>query len=117
MKRAVLAGCLCVLASVAIGGVDDDEFIIMRGDANVDSVVNGADPQFILNWLYSGGPAPPCLNQADANNDGAVYQSDAVYLLNWLYNGGPAPPSPGPYGTLCVADDYPYPGCAALTCP
>jgi hypothetical protein len=112
----------CVfLGSVLAGNpahaqIPDDERILGRGDANSDGTVDGADGATITSFLYLGGPAPPCMNQADTNNDGQVDGSDAVYLYNWLYMGGPAPPAPGPFNTTCAADDSPYPGCETDPC-
>lgn len=68
-----------------------------RGDANNDGVVNGADAPFITNWLFSSGPAPPCLEAADANDDTSLNVADASYIMNWFFGGGPAPPAPGPF--------------------
>jgi hypothetical protein len=115
-KKGLIVFGLALTANVAQAQLVDDERIIGRGDANSDDSVNLSDVTTITNYLYQGGPAPPCMNQADANNDGQVNISDAVYLLNWLYYGGSAPPSPGPYNTICTADDSPYPGCQTSTC-
>ena len=68
-----------------------------RGDANADSgVPNITDGIFILNFLFLGGPAPPCDDAADTNDDGSHNITDGIYLLNYLFLGGPAPPAPGP---------------------
>jgi len=118
MKHRILGAVFvsCGVVSSAGGVVVDNDYIMARGDANNDSTVDVADPTFILNYLFQGGPSPPCLNQADANNDGDVDQSDAVYLLDWLYDSGSPPPSPGPYNTTCAQDDSPFPG-SSVTCP
>jgi hypothetical protein len=89
---------------------------MMRGDANSDGVVDGADATCITNYLFLGGPAPPCMNQADADNSGAVDISDSIYILNWLFSGGPEPPYPGPSNTACTEDDEPFPGCEVHPC-
>lgn len=99
-----------------LGGVGDDEEILKRGDANSDGYVTAADASYITNYLFNGGPAPPCANQADINNDGQVSIADASYLTNFLFLGGPEPPYPGVGGTECVADDAPYPGCEVSPC-
>lgn len=83
------------------GGWTDENLILRRGDANHSGVVDPADAAFLAGWLFSGGPEPPCMNEADANGDGAVNLSDTVYLSIWLFQGGPAPPSPGPFATEC----------------
>jgi hypothetical protein len=107
---------VCLINASALALIPDDEEIMRRGDANMDGVVNLSDAVYVNGYLYSGGPAPPCMNQADVNNDGHVDGSDSVYLLNWLYNGGPVPPSPGPTNTTCAAEDSPYPGCGTSPC-
>jgi hypothetical protein len=70
----------------------------LRGDANADFGVNGADISYIGNWLYTGGPLPPCKEAADTNGDGGYDTADMSYLSNFLFLGGPQPPAPGPYG-------------------
>jgi hypothetical protein len=92
---------VCGAGALGLAAVGEDERILGRGDSNNDSLVNVSDVIFLNNFLFSGGPAPPCMNQADTNLDGRVDNSDSIYLLNWLYNGGPAPPSPGPYNKTC----------------
>lgn len=80
---------------------------LVRG--NVDSSVTMVQgiPQYrpdpgdvmrILDSIFGGGRALPCLDAADANDNGKVELSDAVHILNYLFRGGPAPlaPYPGP---------------------
>lgn len=70
---------------------------LLRGDADFDGGRNITDAIYILNFLFQGGPAPPCRDLADVNNDGAasgtdnIDISDAVFLLGFLFLGGPAP--------------------------
>lgn len=104
------------LTSVGHPGAYDTR-ILGRGDANSDGVVNITDAVMINDWLFNGGPEPPCLNQADANDSGTVDISDSTYLLNWLFNGGPPPPAPGPYNIYCAVDPLPSPGCVVSYCP
>jgi hypothetical protein len=61
------------------------------GDANDDGVVNVGDAVYVINYVFKGGPTPPCLQQADANGDGVVNVGDAVYVINYVFKGGPAP--------------------------
>ena len=100
----------------AQGIVNIDDLIMVRGDSNLNYKVDMTDALMINNWLFSGGPAPPCLNQADANDDGRVDVSDSTFILNWLFMGGPAPPSPGPYNTICRLDSGVNPGCSSDPC-
>jgi hypothetical protein len=56
--------------------------------------VDLTDGIYILNWLFSGGPAPPVKDAADTNDDGVINITDSDYLLDALFNGGPPPPYP-----------------------
>jgi len=61
----------------------------VRGDANSDGFADISDPVYVLSRLFTGGPAPQCLQTADANDDNAVDLSDSVCALNHLFLGGP----------------------------
>ena len=111
-KNALFTLALLIPAAWCHGIVFDDSRIMGRGDVNNDQVVNMSDAIMLNNFLFNGGPEPPCLNQADANDDGKVNVSDSSYIMNWLFKGGPAPPAPGPYNHICTFDQPPYPGCA-----
>ena len=109
---------LVLVPGVCTAIIDDPDLINMRGDANNDQSVNHSDIVFLSNYLYSGGNAPPCMNQADVNDSGSVSGSDVIYLGNWLYSGGPPPPAPGPYNPYCSSDTTtPNPGCKNYVCP
>lgn len=60
-----------------------------HGDANGDGAVTVADLFYLLNNIFSGGPAP--LGSGDANGDGQVNAADVFYLLNHFFLGGPGP--------------------------
>jgi hypothetical protein len=61
------------------------------GDVNGDGFIDAGDVVFLINYLYSSGPAPDPLEAGDATCDGVVDVSDVVYLLNYLFVRGPAP--------------------------
>jgi len=63
----------------------------LPGDANDDGQVNVGDAVFLINYVFKGGPPPPCLNEGDANGDCGVNVGDAVYLISYIFKGGPAP--------------------------
>jgi hypothetical protein len=105
----VLAGVL-FCAHLCAGIIDISE-IIKRGDSNHSGVVNMSDVVYLNSYLFNGGPAPQCMNEADAQHDGRVDVSDPIYLLNWLYSGGPAPPAPGPFNTSCTTSSAPVISC------
>lgn len=71
-----------------------DQFL--RGDANGDDVVDGADAVFIRNYYFLNGDQPACMDTADADDDGDIDFNDIVYILEWRFSGGPPPPDPGP---------------------
>ena len=108
---------VCLPAAWCFGiGVDIDPEILLRGDSNSDSTVDLSDATTITNFLFLGGGAPPCMNQADVDNDGQVTLNDVIYLTNYLYQGGPAPaPVFFPLGGSCGVDDTPT-GCAQVPC-
>ena len=64
------------------------------GDANGDDQINLADPVFVINYIFKGGPAPDPLASGDANCDGPVNLADAVYVINYVFKGGPQPCCP-----------------------
>ena len=100
------------------GGEIEDRAKFRRGDSNADGGCNITDGIFTLNFLFLGGPEPPCSEAADANNDGGLNITDGIYVLNYLFLGGPEPPPPGP--TDCGVDPDPAGspgdiGCASYT--
>lgn len=63
----------------------------LRGDANYDQRIDGADVVYLINYLFRKGPIPMPFFSGDANSNGAVEGADIVYLVNYLYREGPAP--------------------------
>lgn len=61
------------------------------GDANGDETVNISDAVYIINYVFSGGPAPDPIEAADVDCSGSCNISDAVYLILYIFSGGPAP--------------------------
>ncbi|MBL8113059.1 MAG: hypothetical protein JNK60_09260, partial [Acidobacteria bacterium] len=64
----------------------------LRGDANNNGALTGADTFFLNLQIFLGGAqsASPC--QADANGNGAVTAADAFFLNLYVFLGGAAPP-------------------------
>lgn len=112
MRGILCALAVCAMSGLCWSGVASDDDIIRRGDVNHDASVNVSDAVYLNSFLYQGGAAPPCMNEADVNKDGRVDGSDSAFLLSYLYSGGPAPPSPGPYNSTCT-NTYPYISCAS----
>lgn len=63
----------------------------IAGDANDDGTVNIGDAVFTINYIFKGGPPPPCLPEGDANCDMSINIADSVYLINYIFKGGPEP--------------------------
>ena len=67
----------------------------IRGDSNLDGVVNISDGVKIVRHLFAGAPAS-CQDALDANDDGRLNVTDAIRVLDFLYRGGRAPLAPYP---------------------
>lgn len=79
----------------------------IRGNPNGDSAVNVADAIFIIQYLFTMGPAPGCADAADVNDDSGIDISDAIYIIGYLFTDGPPPASPFPgCGLDGTADTY-----------
>ena len=72
--------------------------LFVRGDVDGVGNIDITDAVFLLNFLFQGGPTPPCMDAADVDDDGGQRPSitDAIFLLNWLFQGGRPPPPPTP---------------------
>jgi hypothetical protein len=82
----------------------DEGPAFIRGDANADGFPNITDAILILNWLFSGGEAPACMEAADVDGKGTVEITDPIALLGHLFSGGLPPADP-------------YPECGAVAPP
>lgn len=71
-----------------------DPFI--RGDANADGGLDVSDAVSVLLHLFSGRPAPACMDALDANDDEAVDISDGLAVLEYLFLSAGRPPAPFP---------------------
>jgi hypothetical protein len=65
----------------------------VNGDAN--DQVNVADLTYLVDFLFRGGPAPSCTEEANVNGDAneQVNVADLTYLVDFLFRGGPLPPA------------------------
>ena len=99
---------LCEVVLAGSGG--GTKFV--RGNANADGVLNITDGIFVLNFLFLGGPTPPCAEAANANGDAVLNITDGIYILNFLFLGGPPPAAPYPdCGEIAEADCAAFPPC------
>jgi hypothetical protein len=91
--RLLLRGDALEGGGVQLLGIGEIGFFC-RADSNFDCDVNISDPQSTFNFLFIGGPSPPCKDAADANDDGRIDIADGIYTLSFLFTGGPEPPEP-----------------------
>lgn len=86
----------------SLGQVDHNHYMVgvltfgppcvNRGDMNLSNTINSADIIFLVNYVFKGGPIPPCGGVAgDVNCAGGVTSADIIYLVNFVFKGGPAP--------------------------
>jgi hypothetical protein len=60
-------------------------------DYDPDDIVDISDLVYLVDFMFTGGPRPPCMWEADLDDDGLVDISDLNYLVDYMFNGGPAP--------------------------
>jgi hypothetical protein len=63
-------------------------------DPNGDNVIDPADIFYLVNYIFTGGPAPAGaagMLSGDANGDGVVDPADIFYAVNYIFTGGPDP--------------------------
>ncbi len=105
---AIGSGSAEVIASARVTctlEVEVDGPLFRRGDPNGDGDVDLSDPVFILNYLFTGGDRPDCLEAANANGSSGIDIGDAIFLLGYQFGGGPPPPAPGPHECGVDPDD------------
>ncbi len=61
------------------------------GDVNRDNLVNLADPIYIMNYIFKGGPPPGPLASGDVDCSVTVNIGDVIYLIQYIFSGGDAP--------------------------
>jgi len=69
----------------------------MRGDVNYDGaeIIDISDLYFLINFMFTDGPAPVCFDEADIDASGVepLDISDLIYLIDYMFRGGPEPPA------------------------
>ncbi len=63
----------------------------IRGDADLSNQINVADLTFLVNYIFKGGPLPPCMAEGDVNADGIVLVDDLTLMVNYIFKGGLPP--------------------------
>jgi hypothetical protein len=61
------------------------------GDADGSHDIDIADVVYLINYIFSGGPAPNPLVAGDADCSGDIDIADVVYLIAYIFSGGPEP--------------------------
>ncbi len=63
----------------------------LRGDANLDGLINIFDITYLISYLYKEGPPPdPYTGNVDGIDPINIF--DITYLISYLYREGPPPP-------------------------
>ena len=88
-EEAVVPTLTTGLVTVEAGGI---QFI--RGDSNSTGGIDISDGISLLEYLFSGGVTPPCLDASDFDNSGGVDVADAISILGYLFSMGPDPAAP-----------------------
>jgi hypothetical protein len=87
--------------SVGVTNPDSSSFtlagalvIAQQFDPNGDHAIDPSDIFYLVNYLFTSGPAPQGdagIFSGDANGDGTVDPADVFYAVSYLFTGGPAP--------------------------
>jgi hypothetical protein len=63
---------------------------VARGDVDGSGGVDVSDAVYLINRIFSGGPAPVTMVAGDYNCDRAVDISDVVSIISFIFSGGAA---------------------------
>jgi len=85
-----------IFCDVSLDGGREVAPTFLRGDTDADGALTLTDGIQTLNFLFSGGTPPSCLDAADTNDEGGINLTDAIHTLNYLFTGGPEPLAPFP---------------------
>jgi len=68
-----------------------------RGNVDGDDkdAVNVADVTYLVDFIFFGGPEPPCTEEGNVDGDPgeSINIADLTYLVDFIFHGGPPPPS------------------------
>lgn len=62
-------------------------------DGSLDDAVNVADVTYLVDFIFFGGPEPPCIEEGNVDGIGGINVGDLTYLVDFIFLGGPPPPS------------------------
>jgi len=87
-RRALTPLLLTISLSACAGGPGPD----LTGPGGPIDV---ADLSYLVDYLFKGGPEPPCLDEGNVDGiegpGGPIDVADLSYLVDYLFKGGPAP--------------------------
>jgi hypothetical protein len=63
----------------------------LPGDVDLSEGIDIADLVYLVDWMFSGGPAPIAYDAAQMDGLGTVDISDLVYIVDYMFNNGPPP--------------------------
>jgi len=66
----------------------------IRGNVDYDPAdqIDISDLVYLVDYMFTGGPAPVCFEEADMDCTGGILDiADLVYLVDYMFNQGPAP--------------------------
>jgi len=66
---------------------------LIRGNVDYDAgdAIDISDLVYLVDYMFTGGPEPPCLEEADMDATSEIDISDLVYLVDYMFTGGPPP--------------------------
>ena len=70
----------------------------LAGDFNDDGSVDVSDLTAMVDFMFGGGPAAPCPDEADVDASCGIDISDLTFRVDWMFGGG-APPVCGCVGS------------------
>lgn len=60
-------------------------------DYSAGDFIDITDLVYMVAYMFTGGPPPPCLVEADMDASGMIDISDLVYMVDFFFTGGQAP--------------------------
>jgi len=63
----------------------------LPGDVDLSEAIDIADLVYVVDWMFTGGPAPIAHDAAQMDGLGEVDISDLVYIVDYMFNDGPPP--------------------------
>jgi hypothetical protein len=78
-------------ATLTLTVIDSASATYVCGDAGADCAVDISDVVYLIEYIFSGGPAPKPLQAGNTNCDQGFDISDVVYLISYIFSGGLVP--------------------------